>query len=254
MIFPSWRAPATVSPVKSAVFPRTRVYLFATRSTFDPLKRDPYGTKKQRLASPYDLRDRIDCSRSDFPPRDAVSTFRGISHGIRQWKPRPCGDTTFLRLGEINWNPGGRLRTRNLRKKPPWKRRFNVIRARGVVPFVRNYEKSPRCLPLTIRLINYHASVFSSSIRVCNRVASAVHYDTPSEILRRNSVECHWSRYTSINDCWICAYSSADVWFKDTFFWKENTSPPLLNTYYSSYRFWCFSRIVNFKLRSVSII
>lgn len=52
--------------MKSTVFPRTRVYLFATRSTFDPLKRDPYGTRKQRLASPFDLRDRIDCSRWIF--------------------------------------------------------------------------------------------------------------------------------------------------------------------------------------------
>jgi len=99
--------PSHVSSMKSTVFSQTRVYLFATRSTFDPLKRDSYGMKKQRLAFPIDLRDRIDCHAvSRFSTRRGIDV-PGDFTGIRQWEPRPCGDTTFLRLGEINWNPEG---------------------------------------------------------------------------------------------------------------------------------------------------
>jgi len=94
--------PSHVSSVKSTVFSQTRVYLFATRSTFDPLKRDPYGMKKQRLAFPIDLRDRIDCHAvSRFSTRRGIDVSGDFTE-IRQWEPRPCGDTTFLRLGEIN--------------------------------------------------------------------------------------------------------------------------------------------------------
>jgi len=68
--FPSACIPSQCLPAYhrwNPVFPRTRVYLFATRSTFDPLKRDLYDMKKQRLASTTDLRDsRIDCSRWIF--------------------------------------------------------------------------------------------------------------------------------------------------------------------------------------------
>lgn len=98
--------PSRVSPMKSAVFPRTRVYLFATRSTLDPLKRDPYGTKKQRLAFP--LRppcDRIDCSRWIF--RATRYRRSGGFHTNPTMGTAAVRDTTFLRLGEINWNPEG---------------------------------------------------------------------------------------------------------------------------------------------------
>lgn len=84
--------PFRVSPMKSTVFPRTRVYLFATRSTFDPLKRDPYGTKRQRLASPFDLRGLT--AVGGFSVRRGIDV-PGDFTGSGQQEPRPCGIRLF---------------------------------------------------------------------------------------------------------------------------------------------------------------
>lgn len=112
--FPSAR-PRHVSPMKSAVFPRTRVYLFATRSTFDPLKRDPYGTRKHRLASPFDPRDRIDCSRWIF----RATRYRRS----RGFHTNPTMGTATVRGYDFpttrrnKLKSRGRLRSRNLRRE-----------------------------------------------------------------------------------------------------------------------------------------
>lgn len=95
---------ALLLPMKSTVSSRTRVYLFAARSAFDPLKRDPYA-KKHRLASPFDLWDRIDCSRWIF----RATRYRRSAgfHADPTMGTAMVRGTTFLRLGEVNWNPEG---------------------------------------------------------------------------------------------------------------------------------------------------
>lgn len=110
--------PSCVSPMKSTVFPWTRVYLFATRSTFDPLKRNLYGTKKQRLASTTDLRDRIDCSRWIFRAtryRRSGGFHTNPTMGTATARGYDFPTTRRNKLKSQGWLR--RLRSRNLRRE-----------------------------------------------------------------------------------------------------------------------------------------